>query len=325
MYLLLSHLFPDAGVMKMHVMPQAVDHWTGHPDCPEMLKAQSALAQSAELPIIPGDPDSFDSEMSQLWTQVTGTIFRPISAKDCLTEAVCTPQPLPQGFTRELFDWAMQKSLKAQQMKYSAKPVVSKVLASRVLFDLQDTFRSQTERDRHASSPPLALVSSHDTTLIQLLVAMDLWDGQWPTYAETIILEAYQATSAGKVENFFRFLRRGKPLKIAACGGTICPAEVLYKLGMPMLRDPDQMDMYCLGQPEAEISGMPEIVAINAAERRDLHTQEGTRDRVNHNHYAIAAALIVVAMCSALSGFALALWLARVPSERRDCYIAIGA
>jgi hypothetical protein len=325
MYLLLSHLFPDAGVMKMHVMPQAVDHWTGHPDCPEMLKAQSALAQSAELPIIPGNPDNHDSMMSQLWTQVTGTIFRPISAKDCLTEAVCTPQPLPKGFTRELFDWAMYKSLKAQQMKYAAKPVVSKVLASRVLFDLQDTFRSQTDKDRQAPAAPLTLVSSHDTTLIQLLVAMDLWDGQWPTYAETIILEAYQATSAGKVENFFRLLRRGKPLEIPACGGSsICPADVLYKLGMPMLRDPDQMDMYCLGQLASDMSGIPEV-AIEAAERRDLHTQESTGAKVNHNYYSIAAALIIVAMCSALSGFALALWLARVPSQRHDCYIAIGA
>jgi len=298
--------------MQMHVMPKAVDHWTGHPDCPEMLEAQSALTRSAELPIIPLNPDNYDSRMAQLWIDVTGTIFRPISAKDCLTEAVCTPQPLPKGFTKELFSWAMYKSLKAQQMKFSSKPVVAKVLASQVLFDLQDMFEAQVKNNGDASAPPLALTSTHDTTLIQLLVAMDLWDGQWPTYAETLILEAYRNISAGEVKASFRLLRRGKPLNIPACGGkTICPAEVLNQLGIPLLRDPAQMDNYCFG---------PEQLAFAAAQLSGHYNQQ------NATHRSISSfGWLAAAICLALSSFIFGVWWARVPPQRHDCYVAVSA
>eukprot|EP00427_Karlodinium_veneficum_P001712 CAMPEP_0169151412 /NCGR_PEP_ID=MMETSP1015-20121227/50812_1 /TAXON_ID=342587 /ORGANISM="Karlodinium micrum, Strain CCMP2283" /LENGTH=488 /DNA_ID=CAMNT_0009220829 /DNA_START=79 /DNA_END=1545 /DNA_ORIENTATION=+ len=314
MYLLLSHLFPAAKLMKMHVMPQAVDHWTGNPDCPEMLKARSALTESAELPVIPGTPDNYDSRMAQLWTDVTGTIFRPISAKDCLTEAACTPQPLPKGFTKELFDWAMYKSLKAQHLKYASKPVVAKVLASQVLFDLQDTFEAQTKENRDTSTPSLALISTHDTTLIQLLVAMDLWDGQWPTYAETLILEAYQGEVAGELRTSFRLVRRGQPLTIPGCGGkTICSAEVLMHLGIPSLRDPRQMSLYCYGL-------FPEEPAAPAFENSQLIGDYGENTNKSNNSIAWFAA----ALCLALSSFIFGTWWARTTPQNHECYVAVG-
>jgi hypothetical protein len=320
MYLLVSYLFPDAGVQELHLKARAVDAWAGSPNCPEMLKARSAIEETASLPIIPGDPNNHDSVMAQFWAEVTGVNFHPIKAKDCLTQAACTPNSLPPGFTKELFDWAMYKSLKAQQMKYGSKPVVSKVLGSPVLFDLQDMFDAQTKKHRANSTPRLALYSTHDTTIIQLLVALDLWDGTWPTYAEALILEAYQVnTSSGKVQASFRLLRRGKPIAIPACGGsTICPAEILAGFGIPSLRDPVTMNTYCQGDT---LSDTAQILSgrLSSAE------EQAPRDDLTLSYTSLLAVVGVVCISSAMLGFCSARWFARIDYIVGDGYVPANA
>merc|ERR1719265_1651302 len=98
-------MWASGNSLDLHMLPKDIDPWAGRPDCPAMLKTESDLGEVADLPDIPG-PKAHD-KMSRLYADVTGTYFHPISAKDCLTQAACTPEPLPPGFTRELFEWAM--------------------------------------------------------------------------------------------------------------------------------------------------------------------------------------------------------------------------
>jgi len=102
---------------------------------------------------------------------------------------------------------------------------------------------------RVSGFPPLALYATHDNTLVNLLIAMDIWDGQWPTYAEALIVEAYRRKMHdGKEQGFVRILRRGKPLNFSACGQrTICTKEEFDGFGKPWLRDERKMDLYCRG------------------------------------------------------------------------------
>merc|ERR1719223_2172832 len=101
--------------------------------------------------------------MAQLYSDVTRSVFRPITDKDCLVEAACTPHHLPEGFTQELFEWAMNKSIEAQRVKYSEKPQIAAALSAHALWDLQDRLQAQIE----FSQPPLALYATHDTTIVR--------------------------------------------------------------------------------------------------------------------------------------------------------------
>lgn len=41
-------------------------------------------------------------------------------------------------------------------------------------------------------SAAFALWATHDTTILVMLVALGLWDGQWPPYTDTLVLEVYK-------------------------------------------------------------------------------------------------------------------------------------
>lgn len=243
MFLLVSELFPHAREMELNVLPKDLDAWSGTPPCRNMLNAHKAMEEAVDLPIVPRPTDA--NNFAQAYIDATGTILKPVSAKDCLMQAVCTPAALPAGFTQEIFHWAMNKSIEAQRQKYLKNPEISTVLAAPVLWDIQDRLLSQVN-DR---APALALYATHEGVLVALLVAMGLWDGEAPTYAEALVVEAWQETSAlGEQKGFFRFLRRGKAIAVPGCQGkTVCPIEVFQSLGKPWLRDPSQMALYCGG------------------------------------------------------------------------------
>lgn len=59
----------------------------------------------------------------------------------------------------------------------------------------------------------LPVGAGHDTTVLPLLSAWGVWDGQWPSYASIITLELYE-TSDG---HYFRLLYAGKELKLPTC------------------------------------------------------------------------------------------------------------
>jgi hypothetical protein len=337
MYLLVNKLFPGKGVLKLNVKPEQIDAWSGNPNCPQMKKARDSIADTADLPIIPGNLvlDSREHSMATLYTQVTGTFFRPVSTKDCLTEAVCTPQALPPGFTKELFEWAMNKSIHAEQTKYNARPDISQVMSAEVMFDLQDTFNAQVRKDGRRA-PPLALYSTHDTTLISLLVSIGLWDGKWPTYAEAIIIEAYQKVGKnGEEEGYFRLLRAGRPLQIPACGGrTICPARIFASFGMPTLRNPDQMALYCQGEAGLQQSQLGYFSYLNRVPVSTYSEEFASRATTNRESSQTTDRLFWFVSCAALvvfsatCGFVAALYWTRSTrdaSATMGHYIAVGA
>lgn len=246
MYFLVSALFPDARDVKLHVFPSAEDAWSANANCPEVNKEWAPIADTADLPEVPGP---WNTHMAGLWRDTAGTIFKPISHKDCLMEAACTPVPLPGGFTKELFHWALNTSLKRNIWKWTAKPEITSVLVAPALFDLQDMLKLQTE----LTGPKLQLWATHDTVIISLMVSLGVWDERWPMYAETLILEAYK----GK-QDFFRILRAGKPLVLPGCNHTICPVDVFRKLGRQELRDPVKWQERC--KPEH-----PHMIPVEAS------------------------------------------------------------
>lgn len=69
MYLLVAKLFPEQREMEVHLMPRNIDAWSGHPDCPLMLKAEADYAAVENVPIFASAPE--DNHFAQQYANVT--------------------------------------------------------------------------------------------------------------------------------------------------------------------------------------------------------------------------------------------------------------
>ena len=68
-------------------------------------------------------------------------------------------------------------------------------------------------------SPLLAMWATHDTTILVFLAALGVWDGQWPPYTDTVVLEVYKESNSTSLSNesYFRFLHHGVPVVFPWC------------------------------------------------------------------------------------------------------------
>ena len=156
-------------------------------------------------------------DFAKQWKQAAGTDFQP-GFKDCLLVATCSdqrelrlPELLQPG--SPLFQEALRVSLKMYQEHYLRDPEALHLLAAPVLIELENFMIKQATQ----SSPMLAMWATHDTTMLVLLAALGVWNGQWPPYTDTIVLEVYKETSISNSSAHFRFLHHGVPVVFPWC------------------------------------------------------------------------------------------------------------
>mmetsp|Transcript_25575 Transcript_25575/g.33295 ORF Transcript_25575/g.33295 Transcript_25575/m.33295 type:complete len:426 (+) Transcript_25575:98-1375(+) len=74
------------------------------------------------------------------------------------------------------------------------------------------------EHASHPGPPTLYLVSAHDTTLVPMLSALSLYDGNWPPYASYISFELWEETDErGAPMHTVRVLFNGRRLPLPGC------------------------------------------------------------------------------------------------------------
>merc|ERR1712196_46719 len=104
------------------------------------------------------------------------------------------------------------------------------------------------QRQARGLEPPLALRSTQDTTIIAMLVSLGVWDGVWPPYTDTMVLETYRARS-NTSRSLFRLLRHGKALRFQSDHKPV--VEGLYDLeqflpsAVSRLRDKNMWSSLC--------------------------------------------------------------------------------
>lgn len=152
-------------------------------------------------------------DFAKRWKQAAGTDFQP-GFKDCLLVAKCSEQQelqLPELLQpgSPLFREALQVSLQMYQEHYMRDPVALHLLAAPSLLELEHTMASMLSQRGQS----LAMWATHDTTILVLLAALGLWNGQWPPYTDTLVLEVYNSTG----ESYFRLLHHGNPLLLPWC------------------------------------------------------------------------------------------------------------
>jgi len=215
LFLMQRELFGDTPGVRLFSRPVTSDPWDLNQHCPRAGLARHARHYKSGPNLITRRFPDF----ARRWKQASGTDFQP-GFKDCLLVATCSgqhtlhlPQLLQPG--SPLFKEALRVSLKMYQEHYMRDPEALHLLAAPVLIELEHFMIMQATQ----GSPLLAMWATHDTTILVFLAALGVWDGQWPPYTDTVVLEVYKESNSTSLSNesYFRFLHHGVPVVFPWC------------------------------------------------------------------------------------------------------------
>lgn len=257
LFMLQGFLFQGHGEPETKVFTRPIegDHWDLNQHCGRVAGSRHSGAYS-------------DGEMAEIlypefvarWAAAAGTDFEP-AFKDCLLVAHCSdhielPKDLSPG--TPLFEETLRVSLRLFQRRYTDDIDGVRLLAAPALLELAEFLTQQAT----GVGPQLALWATHDTTIIVLLAALGLWDGQWPPYMDSLVVEVYRAAEGA----YFRMVHGGKALELPWCaheqlamGHGLCPVGQFLPDDIAAYRDPRLLAADCaepsfLAEPESSSS-----------------------------------------------------------------------
>jgi len=216
---------------------------------------------------------------------------------------------LPEGWdhVRPLFDEAVGRHYRLVHDRYVGFQEAYTLLVAPALLELQDFARRQASG---AENRTLALWATHDTTIIPLLVALGAWDGVWPQYSESLVLEVYRASEASGGRAFVRLLRRGKPVTIPSCGSSgplgLCDLEQFLPGNIVALRDPAVWESAC-ALDKSQLAGAS---VTPAAEHLESKSQV-VPDILAGAAWSPLAFISVLCCAGVLMGYSAGTWRAR--------------
>jgi len=146
---------------------------------------------------------------------------------DCGVTHTCHSYPIPAKLDPELLGRVIDEVVFQYQYFFSYPNATenSNFGIGFLLSDLHAFLVNLTAQEKEGEedvSPKLLVWSGHDTTLLPILLAFDVWDGHWPPYASVIGLEVYQNGTQWRIRMFYN----GKELIIPGCQTPICDWSV---------------------------------------------------------------------------------------------------
>jgi len=147
---------------------------------------------------------------------------------DCLGTTVCTDRPFPPTLTEETLQDAFIHSAWMRSFKFVWNDAYySKVGMGPFARELLENMRGRA-KEGGREGLRFGLFLGHDTSVLPLLAAWEVWDGEWPPYAAVLVIELYEKEGReGGKEHLFRMLYRGKELVMEGCEGeALCPFSV---------------------------------------------------------------------------------------------------
>ena len=144
----------------------------------------------------------------ELWEKEIGTEYVPV-AMDCLLSAHCANITLPRGlvYSESLLECVVNVEVRDRKAffgqsdtDFKSRGLEMSLLRIQPLID---------EINKRLDAGQSGLMASHDTTIVLLLQGLGgLWDGNWPKYAETLVLERHVSLT-DKQKTVTRVVRDG--------------------------------------------------------------------------------------------------------------------
>jgi len=146
---------------------------------------------------------------------------------DCAITHTCHSYPIPAKLDPELLG-RVRDEVVFQYQYFFSYPNATENANFGIGFLLSDfhAFLMNLTVQEREIPPKLVVWSGHDTTLLPILLAFDVWDGDWPPYASVIGFEVYQNQSQWGIRMFYN----GKELLIPDCQVPICDWAVFKRV-----------------------------------------------------------------------------------------------
>jgi acid phosphatase len=160
--------------------------------------------------------------------------------QDCLVTHKCHNLSLPNGMTDDLYR-RINDEVSWRSYNQNKYPSVQDMSSVGVGFLLKDIWKNLND-SVNGKAKKFYLYSAHDSTLIQLLVALQLDKGIWPPYGSMMIIELYQSTSSGPV---VRLIYNGVVEVPPFCKGQQLCAFNNYNQYLPSVTPPDDYIDFC--------------------------------------------------------------------------------
>ncbi|XP_074648746.1 lysophosphatidic acid phosphatase type 6-like isoform X2 [Tubulanus polymorphus] len=131
--------------------------------------------------------------------------------------------PLPDGFTKEVIEkiehygTAMCTQILCGKLQDGK---IGLILGSGPIF--QNVLRNMDDTYHNKSGVKIYLYSCHDSTLIPLLEALELFDNKWPPYAADVRFELYEDQLG---DHWVRILYCDQVLPLSGSNGPLCRLE----------------------------------------------------------------------------------------------------
>jgi acid phosphatase len=140
---------------------------------------------------------------------------------DCLLTHYCHNLAWPQGMNTDLYNMAWRE-LSWQFFNMFKYPSVEDNAQVGIGFLLKEIWQNMNKSVEGKQIQKFLLYSGHDTTLIPILVALQVDTMVWPAYASMMLMELYE--KAGK--SYVRVVYNGKVLNLSFCNSeTLCDFE----------------------------------------------------------------------------------------------------
>eukprot|EP01101_Sappina_pedata_P010199 TRINITY_DN6364_c0_g1_i1.p1 TRINITY_DN6364_c0_g1~~TRINITY_DN6364_c0_g1_i1.p1 ORF type:complete len:437 (+),score=84.81 TRINITY_DN6364_c0_g1_i1:41-1351(+) len=197
--------------------------------CPNGLKNQAASLLSDKYKNF---KEEIHEPLLQEFRNITGTNLKQVNSMDklfdCMSVHICHRQDLPQGISMEMYNKiASANTLLWYITKFY--PDVQTGVKLGIGFLLREILEEMRGHIGGESGKRMRIYSAHDTTVMPMLVALDVWDQKWTPYASMLHMELYEDEAVKKSKKnkeegwYVRFVYNGRVLEAQWCGkGELC-------------------------------------------------------------------------------------------------------
>ncbi len=189
--------------------------------CPKLTKLYAAIYNSSDYTTYYNTKlGNVVQRLQASWPNVSITPSFMHALNDILRSRLCHSLPLPFGMSQEDAETIMTVESVLSNMAQNTQEILSLTM-----FSMLNEF-VQVIQGTSVSVPSTAKLvyySAHDSTLRNLLLALQVFDGHWPPLASHFVLEVYEG-------NLFRLQFDGQLLTLPGCNNSLCSLSVFTSL-----------------------------------------------------------------------------------------------
>jgi hypothetical protein len=206
-------------IVKLHTLDTTYDYITANPNlCPRFGEYASEFRNSSVW-------NAHQNVTKALLDAISQAINYKIDEADldhfcdCLRTYHCHDLPWPRGMTEKLYDMSWQE-LSWQFFSQFAYPSVQANTRVGIGFLLKEITENMNKSVEGKPIQKFLLYSGHDTTLIPILVALQVDAMDWPPYASMMLIELFEMASG---DLYVRVTYNGEVLSLKFCNShTLC-------------------------------------------------------------------------------------------------------